>query len=665
MLTQHQKQASSTIHVGSNSFAGTWHLIETFVRLDSTIDLRGGSHHLFVDNELVASIEHVAYNAKKMSFGLNAVYVHSTLQQAPNRAQTMIIDNLVVSTQRVGAPGVRPNQIPTWPGATITLATPLVNSHIAMVDLSVQQEHMNLLSRCWKSHFYFMFVDEACHLAWLYQLQSTQILVFQQRGAPPPPPPSLAGHGAHAYTKWQTHGLIQVRLPDEKEGFFLGCDDTDGPSYKAELLAYHIDRLLGIDRVPATVARTVTEDEARRGLGDHAVIAQLKACAPDDVMRVVGSLSGWPHEDIESTDVISEQLHDHTYVNGDATPNEVELSRLIIGLLLQGLPRKIQTDSIIDIEEPDKGKKSARHLFVNPSNSMARWDEWAPLKPSVPVCNRTTARGTTFTCRLRLPALDKNELVNSTSFVHNEQVANGALLSYLRTACIFPKTVAMRIYHYAADHVSLADTLSHVTRAELTAATSLKRFKGSVLDKRLYDIFLALGECAARYGHRSTIFDDPVSYRVHAPPKVHVDPAGTRYWKNETTGVWMKLQKAADGLPEHALDEAPFLVAAAPFAELPCHVRDECGACLASPKCKWCMRERICSDNKVECSAGITVTSPNGCPADSLALPNDGLPYELPIEAPETPSPTPESNEDYLALFGGGGKEKSGSEASW
>lgn len=639
-------------------------MIETFVRLDSTVDAHGGSHHLFVDSELVASIEHVAYHAKKMTYGLNAVYLHATMQQAPSRTQVMLVDNLVVSTERVGIPGVRPDEIPTWPGATIQLATPLVNSHVATVDLSQADAHAALLAHCWKSRFYFMFVDETCHLAWLYQLQSAQLVVFQQRGAPPPPPPSLAGHGAHAYTKYQTHGVIQVRLPDEMEGFFLGCDDTDGPSYKAELLAYHIDRLLGIDRVPATVARSVTEDEARRGLGDRGVIAQLKACAPDDVMRVVGSLSGWPHEDIESSDIVSEYIHEHTYQNGDATPNEIEVSRLIIGLLLQGLPRKIQTDSIIDVEEPEKGKKSARHLFVNPSNSMARWDAWAPLKPAVPACNRTSARGTTFTCRLRLPSLDKSEKVNSTSFAHNEQVANGALVSYLRTACIFPKTVAMRLYHYAADHVSLAETLARVTRAELTSATSLKRFHGSVLDKRLYDIFLAMGECVALYGHRSTIFDDPASFRVHAPPKVHIDPAGTRYWKNETTGVWMKLQKAVDGLPEMALDEAPFLVAAAPFADLACHVRDECGACLASPKCKWCLRERICGDAKSECSAGITVTSVNGCPADALPLPNEVLPYELPIEAPETPVPPTESNADYLALFGG---DKAGakSEDDW
>jgi hypothetical protein len=44
-----------------------------------------------------------------------------------------------------------------------------------------------------------------------------------------------------------------------------------------------------------------------------------------------------------------------------------------------------------------------------------------------------------------------------------------------------------------------------------------------------------------------------------------------------------------------------------------------------------------------------------------LPLPNEVLPYELPIEAPETPAPTPESNADYLALFGGdnsGGKSE-------
>jgi hypothetical protein len=654
----------STIHVGSDSFSGAWHLIETFVRLDTTRDALGGTQYLFVDDEAVAWVEHVPYRADKMPFGLNSVYVHASLDAAPQFTQTMYIDNLVVATRRVGAPGVPPMDVPSWPGATHRVNVPLVSAKSVHVDLSRTEEHLLLLKRCWSSEFYYMFADEICHLAWLYQLQVAHLVAFQLRTTTQSPPPAVAGLGAHAYTKWQTHGVIQVRLPDEKEGFFLGCDDGDGPSYKAELLAYHIDRLMAIDRVPATVARVVSEDEARSNLADKAVIASLKACTDDDVSRVVGSLSGWPHLDMPGVDVVSDFMNGHLYNGGQPQSIELEMSRLAVELLLTGLPRKIQTDSIVDVIEPGKGKKSAHHLFVNPANSMARWDHWSPLKPTMPACNRTASKSV-FTCHLRLPPIDKHEKTTSDEFQHNEQVANGALLSYLQTACIFPRNVAMRLFHYGGKDVSLSATLAHVTKGEITGATALKRFKAPVLDLRVADIFSALAACVARLGVRSVIFDEPLSFRIHAPPQIHTDPAGSRFWKNATSGVWMKLAKAGENLPETATNEAPFLLSAAPFAELGCHLREECDGCLASSQCKWCMREMICEEVGGECDSGITVTNLKGCPVDGIkaaapvAVARAGdLPYQLPQQE-ETEAPAAAAD-DYAALFEafGGGKDE-------
>jgi hypothetical protein len=270
----------------------------------------------------------------------------------------------------------------------------------------------------------------------------------------------------------------------------------------------------------------------------------------------------------------------------------------------------------------------------------------------MPACNRTASKSV-FTCHLRLPPIDKHEKTTSDEFQHNEQVANGALLSYLQTACIFPRNVAMRLFHYGGKDVSLSATLAHVTKGEITGATALKRFKAPVLDLRVADIFSALAACVARLGVRSVIFDEPLSFRIHAPPQ------------NATSGVWMKLAKAGENLPETATNEAPFLLSAAPFAELGCHLREECDGCLASSQCKWCMREMICEEVGGECDSGITVTNLKGCPVDGIkaaapvAVARAGdLPYQLPQQE-ETEAPAAAAD-DYAALFEafGGGKDE-------
>jgi hypothetical protein len=88
------------------------------------------------------------------------------------------------------------------------------------------------------------------------------------------------------------------------------------------------------------------------------------------------------------------------------------LSRLFISLLINGIPRKIQTDNIVEVFEPNKvvvyslvlfvlftfninssktkGSKSARRMLINPNNAMARWDYWQPIIPKTKPCNRTT-----------------------------------------------------------------------------------------------------------------------------------------------------------------------------------------------------------------------------------------------------------------------------------
>ena len=48
------------------------------------------------------------------------------------------------------------------------------------------------------------------------------------------------------------------------------------------MIAYHIDRLMAVQRVPATVARSVNEDEAKKALVDKQVLTQLKACSPEN-----------------------------------------------------------------------------------------------------------------------------------------------------------------------------------------------------------------------------------------------------------------------------------------------------------------------------------------------------------------------------------------------
>lgn len=59
-------------------------------------------------------------------------------------------------------------------------------------------------------------------------------------------------------------GVVQIRFADLQEAYYRTCDDGVEASYRADLLAYHIDRLLALNRVPATAMRVVTDTEVSR-----------------------------------------------------------------------------------------------------------------------------------------------------------------------------------------------------------------------------------------------------------------------------------------------------------------------------------------------------------------------------------------------------------------
>ena len=81
--------------------------------------LANGVHYLYIDNEIVCHADGLRFHAGALDlFGINAAYVHGSATRAPRqREQSMYIDNFVVSTRRVGAPGVRKDDVPAWPGA--------------------------------------------------------------------------------------------------------------------------------------------------------------------------------------------------------------------------------------------------------------------------------------------------------------------------------------------------------------------------------------------------------------------------------------------------------------------------------------------------------------------------------------------------------------------
>ena len=82
------KKATSSVHVGDKGFAGQWHLLETFVRLDEG-KLGNGVHYLYLDNELIVHSDSLDFHGGALQLnGINAVYLHANADRAPSsRAQ--------------------------------------------------------------------------------------------------------------------------------------------------------------------------------------------------------------------------------------------------------------------------------------------------------------------------------------------------------------------------------------------------------------------------------------------------------------------------------------------------------------------------------------------------------------------------------------------------
>lgn len=262
-----------------------------------------------------------------------------------------------------------------------------------------------------------------------------------------------------------------------------------------------------------------------------------------------------------------------------------------------------------------------------------------------------------------MPLIHAKEQAGDAEHRTRDNVAAGVLLAYLKSACVFPASVAQRLtmYGFGRQGLQLSDAIERLTRSELDSPTSISRFRADVLDKRLDDIVLALADCTQRYGLKHVVFPEETYYQVKSAPLVHTDPAGRQYWLNETTGVWTKLGADYDGVDpnkawRHTLDEADAAAVNGGDDSYDdsnlfgaCSTRPACSTCVSDRRCAWCAVGQTCVvlDEGTSCRGGIEITRVAGC----AAIQGEGGVLALPYAA-STPAPSPAVNVEYLNLFG-------------
>jgi hypothetical protein len=376
--------------------------------------------------------------------------------------------------------------------------------HLVSLALSQLSIADKLLERCWAELDFMKLMDDpTCHLAWLTHLKTAPVIAIDY-AAP------LGGEhdGSVRLVLGQPGGgVTNVTM----HAMFKPCSSSRNNPTR-ELIAYHIDRALLLHRAPATVLRRFAWSELLStrpfgAIGD--ALARIKSsCSSHDPDFVTGVLQGWTKFDMKLLDRVDDDFAKEIWLQRTPSTAQIEFSRLMIALFMNGIESDL-FQHVAELDEPEAVSKALlasghvaerRRLLVGIERGHSSWASStyeAPPAREQP-CQRTH-EGASFRCQLHVSEKDSPELLA------------GRVLTFLRTACLFPKLPAERLQVFASPW---SEKLSHVIEEEMRklgrdiTQKPPPAWSPKVLDERVEQLAGMIDACVKIYGTVETLFED-------------------------------------------------------------------------------------------------------------------------------------------------------------
>jgi hypothetical protein len=423
----------------------------------------------------------------------------------------------------------------------IWLAT-AIDSDVVLLDLQVIE---NTLTECWtKPTGLFVFNDEACHLSWRYMVAHAEI-----NGVESVEP--LSPERADEFRLDMT-GAVRVHLKSGFQALWRSCSFLDAHyNYLNELIAYHVDRLLHVHRVPPVIVRRI-DYRTLSGLVEKDAdtsgrLQQMHMHCHHNRHDMTGIMIGWTRYQLKpiTTAALDAWFAEAEFDVRKPTQRLMEFSKLAVELIMFDLPERLTHGPVLEMFVPHGSDTfTGNYFYVAVENERASWDvPYEQIAPAAPVCGRA-AKSAKFRCAVAWPE------ATAAPTRHSRARLRGILTSFLASACIFPRTVAERLLHFGSLNSSAVISLTREVRKSLTEeleASSTDDYtlpSMHSLDARLRHVFQTLVQCVKVFGAANVILSEEIDSVVDQPPRVHVDPTGHRFVYNEQSGRWMRNDSA-------------------------------------------------------------------------------------------------------------------------
>lgn len=359
-----------------------------------------------------------------------------------------------------------------------------------------------VFERCWADADAMKLLDEpTCHLAWISQLKSAPVVAIDYAS------PLGGDHD----------GAFRLVLGGGLHAMFKPCATRKGTvDWHRELIAYHIDRALQIHRAPASVVRRFSWREllATRPFGairDILLKVQAQCSDPEYPDHVIGLLQGWTRFDVKLLDRVDLAFANETWFPRTPTSQQIEFSRLMMSLYINGIESDL-FGRVAELDEPDatvpgyrtNDGREPHRLLMAIDRGHASWSPVKDVEPSVreQVCSRSHD-DMQFRCLLHAQPSDAPE------------VLAGRVMSFLRTACIFPSDVTARVKEFGQQYAAKLSghLIEDVRKAglDLSKAT-VQGWSAEVLDARLTKMSDVIDTCVRLFGSIQVVFQS-TAYR--------------------------------------------------------------------------------------------------------------------------------------------------------
>jgi hypothetical protein len=401
------------------------------------------------------------------------------------------------------------------------------------------------LNECWRndSAWTAVFRNETCHRAWeLHMIESAVHDVVSVQ--------SITRVGRDS--EGRENGAIGLHMADGRRALFKVCDHvydlasattlpTSFETWKAELIAHAVDRVLHVHRVPAVVPRSIRFTSLPLATADnedaHERLKVVRFSCQNGRHVMHGALIGFTKFALERIkNYHTHFVEEHEFDLSRLSQPCIEFARVVISLFMCDLPHKYNHNIMTLVPEVVRRGSEPWQFLVGIDNDRAHWlrftDSQVQLSPAqheVPVCNRTET-GDRFRCE----HYGQGRVMSKVEMRH--------LASFLGSACVFPRDIAERIeaivasgvrpsqlvHEYIVEQLVVSRRLAgehgddpHL-RASLwpeQSAFAMDRWNSTVFDLRMRHIHKILTGCIERFGRERVLFDDTQhTFAVDAPP---------------------------------------------------------------------------------------------------------------------------------------------------